>query len=74
MDTTQHDRIALRQLLERFLDQPTAENHEQLRVRSLAYQTCWIDERAGIAAAPPAKESARIKAPPRLGDADRAVL
>jgi hypothetical protein len=74
MDTTQHDRIALRQALERFLDCPTAENQQQVATLTAAYQTLWINERAGAPAAAPAKPTQMLKAPPRLAEADRAVL
>lgn len=75
MDTTQHDRIALRQSLERFLDCPTTENLAQTQSLAAAYQTRWISERAGVA--PPAAVAAAApppKAPPRLAESDRAVL
>lgn len=75
MDTTQHDRIALRQALERFLDCPTAENQQQVATLTAAYQTRWINERAGApAAAATAKPAPALKTPPRLAEADRAVL
>lgn len=74
MDTTQHDRIALRQTLERFMDCPTAEHGEQLRAQCAAWQSAWITARAGVAAPAPAKQPLAVKAPPRLGEAERAIL
>ncbi|HRJ62506.1 MAG TPA: hypothetical protein PKZ97_11750, partial [Azospirillaceae bacterium] len=59
METAQHDRIALRQALERFLDCPTADNLTQVQSLAAAYQTKWIAERAGVAPA----VAAAVKAP-----------
>lgn len=74
METAQHDRIALRQTLERFLDCPTAENLTQIQSLAAAYQTKWISERAGVAPPAAAVKAPPPKAPPRLAESDREVL
>lgn len=74
MENAQHDRIALRQTLERFLDCPTAENLTQIQSLAAAYQTKWIFERAGVAAPVAAVKASPSKAPPRLAESDREVL
>lgn len=74
METAQHDRIALRQTLERFLDCPTAENLTQIQSLAAAYQTKWVSERAGVAPPVAAVKTPPPKAPPRLAESDREVL
>lgn len=75
METAQHDRIALRQALERFLDCPTSDNVTHVQSLAAAYQTKWISERAGVAApAAAAVKAPTPKAPPRLAESDREVL
>lgn len=74
METAQHDRIALRQALERFLDCPTADNLTQLQSLAAVYPTKWISERAGVAPPVAAAKASTPKAPPRLTESDRELL
>lgn len=75
MDTNQQEIIKLRQALERFMDCPAADRLEELRVLAVAYQTLWIEQRAGAAPQSAAtKVAASKKAPPSVPEADRAVL
>lgn len=74
MDTTPQDHIKLRQTLERLLDCPTAETLEELRSLAAAYQTSWIERRAGVAPKAEATAVRSSRKPPQISADDRAVL
>ena len=74
METAQHDRIALRQALERFLDCPTADIRAKIQSFAPAYHANGIAERAGVAPPAAAVKPPPAKAPPRLAESDREVL